>query len=195
MGTAPVIHPSGTQTASANTKYDLQPSVLKRSELPQSNKDQPKARQKTRRSQTDPGDQGCEEQPLLPRLTCCLRCLQKGPSAQSEQHSLHPHRRGGYPGEPKPGTATEGGLPVRGRGPHPGTAGAAAKASTGTSNLDFWEYPPRVPATTGPWISGSIPHVSLDLWQHPPRVQMALVLAWTFTFILGAGKAQTASQM
>lgn len=38
-------------------------------------------------------------------------------------------------------------------------------------------------------------HGSLDLWEHPPRVQMALVLVWTFTFTLGAGKAQTASQM
>ena len=181
------------------------------------------------------------------------------------------------PGNPSLALPSREGCPSEGEDIVQGTAVAAAKASTRTRNLDFWEHPPRVPASTGPWISGSIHHVSLppgvpgslgasttgpwisgsihhrslnlwehpsrvpatmgpwisgsihhgslDLWEHPPWVpgslgasttvpwisgsihhgsldlsehpcvQMPLVLAWTFTFTLGAGKAQTASQM
>ena len=68
--------------------------------------------------QTDPGDQGCEEQPLgrrqplSPWLTSYLRFLQNSLSAHAEQHSLHPHGRGSRPWEPKSGTAIEGGVPV-----------------------------------------------------------------------------------
>ena len=78
------------------------------------------------------------------------------------------------PGNPSLALPSREGCPSEGEDIVQGTAVAAAKASTRTRNLDFWEHPPRVPATRGPWISGSIHHGSLDLGEHPPQVPESL---------------------
>ena len=108
------------------------------------------------------------------------RCPPGSPPASAAFRTVSPHTQSSTacthtgvaaaPGNPSLALPSREGCPSEGGDIVQGTAVAAAKASTGTSNLDFWEYPPRVPATMGPWISRSIHHGSLDLWEHPPCV-------------------------
>lgn len=112
-----VIHPSGMRRPLPTPKYDLQPSVLKRSQLPLSNRNWPKAVGRERRVLGTQGTRAVrsshqETAAAVPPAHLPQAYLSGSLSAASQ--ATQPTTRAWQPpGEPKSGTAIEEGAHQR----------------------------------------------------------------------------------